>query len=67
MKNLYPDEPLLKIDEAATFLNVTPRALKNARLKGTGPSYVRLNQATIRYRPEALRVYIAEHEIKRGL
>lgn len=64
--NTHP-EPLLKIDEAAIFLNVSPRSLKNARLKGTGPAYVRLNQTTVRYRPEVLREWIAECEVGRGL
>jgi hypothetical protein len=67
MSNRNHPEPLLTIEEAATFLNVTPRALKNARLDGTGPAYVRLNQTTVRYRPEALRDYVAEHEVGRLL
>ncbi len=45
-------DPLALINEeaAASFLNVTPRALQGWRLNGSGPKYVRISCRCIRYR-----------------
>lgn len=54
-----PDEPLLKIKEAASVLAVSERTMRSIRASGALP-IVRPSPGTIRIRPEDLRQYIEE-------
>lgn len=41
---------LLDTNQAAKFLNTTPRFLKQARTNGTGPDFCLMGAKTVRYR-----------------
>jgi hypothetical protein len=47
--NSCHDRPLLTPAAAAARLGITQRALASLRRRGTGPTYIRLSLATIRY------------------
>lgn len=49
---------LLKEDEAAELLSISAEALKRMRLRGEGPSSVRIGSKMIRYRPEDIVAYL---------
>lgn len=55
------DDPdsLLREEEAAAFLNCTPRALQAWRKRGDGPPYIRLGSRSIRYRRRDLLTWSA--------
>ena len=58
------DERLLTTEEAARFLNCSPKTLAKARVTGVNcPTFVRLGR-TVRYRPADLHAYIAQHKFK---
>ena len=42
-------DQLLRQEEAAALLNVTPRCLENWRHRGEGPKFVRISGRCIRY------------------
>ncbi|MBE7638692.1 helix-turn-helix domain-containing protein [Sneathiella sp. P13V-1] len=53
----HPDR-LLTEKEAAAFMGYTMRALQNWRLRGGGPSYVKVSSRSIRYRYKDLVAWI---------
>ena len=53
-----PVTTLLKEFEAAQFLNVSPRALRNWRTRGGGPKFIRVSARCIRYRPNDLEEWV---------
>ena len=53
-------DSLVRQEEAATILAVTPRCLENWRHRGGGPSYVKISARCIRYRRSALKDFIDE-------
>jgi hypothetical protein len=50
--------PLMTPDEAAEYLKVPVATLKAWRYRGTGPTYIRLNHAHVRYRVRDLDEWI---------
>jgi predicted DNA-binding transcriptional regulator AlpA len=54
-----PDR-LLNEREAAAFLGYTIRALQNWRLRGGGPTYVKVSERSIRYRRRELTAWVEE-------
>lgn len=53
--------PLLTERQAADLLALSPRTLQAWRVRGGGPSYIKLGSA-IRYDAEALTAWIAEQQ-----
>ncbi len=51
-------DQLLRQEEAAALLNVTPRCLENWRHRGEGPKFVRISARCIRYRKSDLTQFI---------
>ncbi|TAL16666.1 DNA-binding protein [bacterium] len=49
---------LLNEKQAASLLNLTPRALQAWRVQGRGPKHVRISGACVRYRPEDIKAFI---------
>lgn len=43
-------EPLMTTAQAAAFLNFPEATVKDWRRQGTGPAYIRINGANVRYR-----------------
>jgi len=63
MMDMPPDftadpDRLLNEREAATFLGYTIRALQNWRLRGGGPTYVKVSERSIRYRRRELMAWV---------
>lgn len=56
-------EPLLTEMEVAKLLNVSVATIRRRRLAMQPPEWIKLN-ASVRYRPEAVRQFIAERELK---
>jgi predicted DNA-binding transcriptional regulator AlpA len=56
-------EPLLTEKEVARLLNISVATIRRRRLARQPPDFVKLN-ASIRYRPDAVRQFIAERERK---
>ncbi|MCA9646081.1 MAG: helix-turn-helix domain-containing protein [Acidobacteria bacterium] len=50
--------PLLTEVEAATYLNLTRRALQAWRYQGRGPKYVKISARAVRYRVEDLQHWV---------
>jgi hypothetical protein len=48
-------------EEAARYLRLRPQTLESWRLKGTGPTFLRLGRRVV-YRREALERFMAEGE-----
>ncbi len=55
--------PLMNQDEAAGYLGLSARTLENWRLKGGGPAFVRMSHRCIRYRLEALNLWLQSREV----
>lgn len=55
-----PPSSLLTTRQAATYLNLSPRALEAWRLKGRGPRHVRISARAVRYRPADLEEWISD-------
>ncbi len=53
---------LLRQEDAARILDLTPRALEAWRHKGGGPRYIRISARCVRYRRADLQAWIAERE-----
>jgi len=53
-------EPLLTVEQVAQLLSCSASNLNKWRLKGEGPSFVRVG-ANIRYRPADIQSFIAEN------
>lgn len=47
--HITPPDPLMTTQEAATWMGVVPKTLKEWRRKKIGPSFVRLGHRTVRY------------------
>ena len=54
------NETLLTPDQAARYLNLSPRTLAGWRTRGGGPSWVAISARCCRYRPEDLDAFLAE-------
>lgn len=54
------DTVLLREEEAAKFLNVSPRTLQGWRVTGGGPPFVKYSNRCVRYRQEDLDQWIEE-------
>jgi predicted DNA-binding transcriptional regulator AlpA len=52
--------PLLRTDEAAQLLQLSPQRLAVMRLEGTGPSYVKISR-TVRYSRAAIEAWLARN------
>jgi len=57
-----PDR-LLSVEDAAEFLGVTPRQLRQMRRRGDGPPYARLGHKSIGYALAALRKWISSRTV----
>ena len=53
---------LIRQEEAARLLGVSPRALEAWRYRGGGPGYIRISGRCIRYRRSDIMAWIAERE-----
>ena len=62
--SVIPDDldALVRQEEAARILDLTPRALEAWRHKGGGPRYIRISARCVRYRRADLQAWIAERE-----
>jgi predicted DNA-binding transcriptional regulator AlpA len=58
-------EPLLTEKEVARLLNVSVATIRRRRLARQSPEWVKFN-GSVRYRPEAIRRFIAERERSAG-
>lgn len=54
------------VEEAAAYLKVSPRTLKNWRAQQKGPPYHRYGQKLVHYIPEEVSAW-AQKAFKRGL
>jgi len=54
-----PSRILLSEREAAELIGFTPRFLQDRRLRGDGPSFVRISARAVRYRPADLETWAA--------
>lgn len=50
-------------DQAASYLGVSPRTMEQWRLRGGGPSFVRIGPRCIRYRQAALDSWLMAREV----
>lgn len=50
--------PLLTENQAADYLQLTPRALQAWRYKGFGPRFVKISARAVRYRQEDLECWV---------
>ena len=57
---------LLNTDEAAGLLGVNSIILETWRRKGSGPSYIRINQKCVRYRLGDLAAFQDAHMVEVG-
>ena len=48
---------LISEKQAAKYLSLSPRTLRNWRVRGGGPPFVRISARCIRYRPEDLEAW----------
>ena len=55
---------LLDTRELAAGLHVSPRTVEDWRLTGDGPPFVRLSGRAVRYRPAAVRQWLAAREMR---
>ncbi len=60
MEPIEDFDSLVRQEEAAIILGVTPRCLENWRHRGGGPSYVRISARCIRYRRSDLKSWVEE-------
>lgn len=56
-------QSLMNQAEAAGYLGLSARTLENWRLKGGGPAFVRMSQRCVRYRREALDLWLNAREV----
>lgn len=52
---------LLTENEAARFLGFSPRTLQTWRVRGTGPSFIRVSKRCVRYTMDDLEAWITEN------
>lgn len=53
-----PTHPLMTTDEAATYLRFPAKTVKDWRRRGSGPAYIKVNGAHVRYRLEDLNAWL---------
>ena len=53
-------DPLIRQEEVAIVLGVTPRCLENWRHRGGGPSWIRISVRCVRYRRSDLIQFVEE-------
>jgi len=58
------DRPLLTTVQAAVQLAMSHRTLEDWRLRGGGPSFIKLGSRSVRYRHEDLDQFVAEASYK---
>ena len=51
---------LLKPQEAAAYLGLTPRFLEMRRFNGNGPPYIRISSRCVRYQKSDLQAWVGE-------
>jgi hypothetical protein len=56
-------ERLLTEPQASKVCDVPPSVLQRLRRTGGGPKFIVIGKTTIRYRPSALRAWLAEREV----
>lgn len=58
----FRDDPdrLFNEREAAVFLGYTVRALQNWRLRGGGPTFVKVSERSVRYRMRDLKTWVEQ-------
>jgi predicted DNA-binding transcriptional regulator AlpA len=56
------DDTLLSQKRVAALLSVTPRAVEAWRVRGEGPSFIRISSRCIRYRRSDVEVWLASRE-----
>lgn len=61
MPDLLP-EPLLTEAEVARYLNINVRTVQNWRLRGGGPTFIKINNRAVRYRPGDIKAYVDAQE-----
>lgn len=52
---------LMRQDEVAKLLNVSPRVLEAWRCRGGGPTFVKISVRCVRYRRDDVERFIADH------
>jgi hypothetical protein len=57
------DWPLWTEPQAARVLNLALRTLQEHRRSGRSPTYIELEDGTVRYRPRDLRVWVQERAV----
>lgn len=50
---------MMSTEEVADFLGITPGTLNGMRVKGVGPSYVKLGGKIVRYRSDVVEAWLA--------
>ena len=58
---------LLNSEQAADLLGVNPLIMETWRRKGSGPSYIRINQKCVRYRLGDLADFQDQHMVEVGV
>jgi predicted DNA-binding transcriptional regulator AlpA len=56
------DDTLLSQKRVATMLSVTPRAVEAWRIRGEGPSFIRISSRCIRYRRSDVEAWLSSRE-----
>lgn len=56
-----PLAALLRQEEVAKMLNVSPRVLEAWRCRGGGPTFVKISARCVRYRRDDVERFIADH------
>jgi predicted DNA-binding transcriptional regulator AlpA len=64
-KRQAPERPreqrrLLTTTDLAELLSTTPNAIYSMRHRGGGPKWIRINQSSVRYRPEDVEAWLEE-------
>ena len=60
LKNDKVKNNLLHEKEVARLLNISPKTLQNWRVKGQGPTYIKMGYS-VRYEPSVIQEYILHH------
>ena len=55
------DDPLWTPQQAADFLNFSPRSLERRRRTGDSPPWVSLSRTCVRYRPSDVQKWVEDH------
>lgn len=57
------NEPLMTTAEAAAYLRFPEGTVRNWRTRGTGPTYIKVNGAQVRYRVSDLDAWVDEQAV----